>query len=110
KMHYYIKGWGIDMNKNVVFIHNTIHQVIRYSFGTILRKSSNKVAKASGGRCNVQRTHVSWLGIHAFHSVFSRKPQKYASCSLLEHLEFELSLPRNKKIRKRFRKLVKESM
>lgn len=110
KMHYYIEGWGIDMSRNMAFILNTIHQVIRYSHAIILRKSSNKVSKASGGMCNVQRTHVTWLGTYAFHSVFSRKSQRYVSCSLLGRLEFELSLPRHRKIRQRFRKLVEESM
>ena len=83
KMHYYIEGWGIDMSRNMAFIlsmllvlaadgrilmtmvvraaADTIHQVIRYSHAIILRKSSNKVSKASGGMCNVQRTHVTWL-------------------------------------------------
>ncbi|KAG6331207.1 hypothetical protein ID866_7879 [Astraeus odoratus] len=60
KMHYYIESWGIDLSKSENFIRNAIHQIIRYSYATIQRKSSSKVAKASGGRCNVQKTHVDW--------------------------------------------------
>ncbi|KAI6123578.1 hypothetical protein EV401DRAFT_1271203 [Pisolithus croceorrhizus] len=108
-MDYYIENWGIDIAKNETFINNAIRQVIRYSHASILRKARNEVAKANGARCNVQRVLVNWLGAHAFYAIFSKRPQRYGTCSLLQDLESELSLPKGKGIQRRFRKLVKES-
>ncbi|KIJ66967.1 hypothetical protein HYDPIDRAFT_85200, partial [Hydnomerulius pinastri MD-312] len=108
KMHHYLESWKIDITKKTPFIRNTIRQMVRYAYAVILQKSSSKVSRANGGRCDVQKTHVLWLGTHAFHAVLSRKPELYAS-SLLRPLAFELSLPRSRRIRSRFRGLVKES-
>lgn len=108
KMDYYIESWGIDIAKNETFINNTIRQVIRYSHASILRKARNEVAKANGARCNVQRVLVNWLGTHAFYAIFSKRPQRYGTCLLLQSLESELSLPKGRGIQRRFRKLVKE--
>ena len=46
--------------------------------------------------------------MHAFHSVLSRKPQAYAR--LLKMLSFQLSLPRYRHLRKRFRGVVAEGL
>ncbi|KAF9243418.1 hypothetical protein BU15DRAFT_12458, partial [Melanogaster broomeanus] len=107
KMHYYLESWGIDISKNVTFIHNTIRQMIRYAHSVMVQNSRNKVSRGSGGRCDIQKAHVLWLGTHAFHSVLSKRSELYAS-SLLKPLAFELSLPRSRRIRGRFRGLVKE--
>ncbi|KAF9223752.1 hypothetical protein BS17DRAFT_705060, partial [Gyrodon lividus] len=108
KMHCYLEGWGIDISKNVAFIYNTIRQMIRYAYAVMVQNSKNKVSRANGGRCDIQKPHVLWLGTHAFHAVLSRKSDLYAS-SLLKPLAFELSLPRSRRIKARFRGLVKES-
>ncbi|KAF8843744.1 hypothetical protein BDN67DRAFT_875711, partial [Paxillus ammoniavirescens] len=107
KMHRYLESWGTDISKNVTFFHNTIRQMIRYAYAVIVQSSRNRVSRASGGRCDIQKANVLWLGTHAFHAVLSKKSELYAS-SLLKPLAFELSLPRNRRIRNRFRGLVKE--
>ncbi len=56
----------------------------------------------------VGRSLTYRLGLHAFHTVFSRKPQAYAR--LLKALSFELSLPRYRCLRKRFRGVVAEGL
>jgi len=108
KMHQYIRSWGINMTKSSKFIQNSVRQVIRYAYATIRNKASNKVARASAGKCEIQKDHVIWLGTHAFHAVLSRKAHNYPS--LLRHLTFELSLPRHKRFRQRFRALVREGL
>jgi hypothetical protein len=104
---------------------DSVRQVIRYAYATIRNKASNKVARTSAGRCEVQKEHVIWyvvaprktcrfidigsrLGTHAFHAVLSRKAPNYSS--FLRQLDFELSLPRYKRSKKRFRTLVKEGL
>lgn len=147
KIHQYIRNWGISTTKSSNFIQSnslptspwpsywssldSVRQVIRYAYTTIRNKATNKVARVSAGKCEIQKDHVIWcvvrlcmasetryqqwnwptddrLGTHAFHAVLSRKAPNYRS--LLKHLTFELSLPRYKRSRKRFRALVKEGL
>jgi telomerase reverse transcriptase len=107
KMHYYLEGWGVDVSKNGKFLHNTIRKMIQYTYAVIIQSSKNKVSRAHGGKCDVHKAHVLWLGKHAFHAVL-KKFEVYES-SLLRLLAFELALPRNRRIRHRFKRLVKES-
>lgn len=58
--------------------------------------------------CLPRRYSTCRLGLHAFHTVFARKPQAYAR--LLRALSFELSLPRYRCLRKRFRGVVAEGL
>lgn len=48
------------------------------------------------------------LGIHAFHTVLSRKAHVYPQ--ILKHLEFDLSLPQYRHFKKRFRAVTKEGL
>ncbi|KAI0091239.1 hypothetical protein BDY19DRAFT_692393 [Irpex rosettiformis] len=80
--------------------------MIRYAYSSMRNKATNKIAKASGGKCEVPKAVVMWLGIHAFHSVLSCKPLAYRA--VLQGLEFDLSLPQYRRIRKRVKKAVKE--
>ncbi|KAN0092975.1 hypothetical protein V8E55_003759 [Tylopilus felleus] len=107
KMHYYIESWHVDVPKNAKFLHNTIRQMIQYTYAVIMQNSRNKISRANGGRCDVQKAHVLWLGKHAFHAVL-RRFELYSS-SLLKLLAFELALPRNRRIGHRFKRVVKES-
>ncbi|KAH0833044.1 hypothetical protein J3R83DRAFT_12035 [Lanmaoa asiatica] len=69
KMHYYLESWGVDVSKNVKFLHNTIRQMIRYTYAVIVQSARNKVSRANGGKCDIHKAHVLWLGTHAFHAV-----------------------------------------
>ncbi|KAF8554609.1 hypothetical protein OG21DRAFT_1044444 [Imleria badia] len=106
-MHFYLESWGVDVSKNARFLHNTIRQMIQYTYAVIMQSSRNKVSRANGGKCDVYKADVLWLGRHAFHAVL-RRFEHYSS-SLLKLLAFELALPRNRRIGHRFRKIVKES-
>jgi len=108
KMHHYLREWGLNVTKSACFIRNTVQQMIKYTYTTMRNKASNKVATASGGRCDIQRAQVIWLGTHAFHTVFSRKSHTYPQ--LIKGLELELSRPRNRRLRKQFRGIVKEGL
>lgn len=110
KMHHYIMGWGTNVAKNAKFLNNVIKQVIRYAHTAIRHKSCNKVARDSGGVCDLQGRSVSWLGTHAFYTVFSKKPDVYGASILLKSLQFELSLRRNKPLMYQFKKVVKEGL
>lgn len=35
-------------------------QMVRYAYAAIKSKASHKVAKLSGGRCEIQQVHVIW--------------------------------------------------
>ncbi|KAF8126897.1 hypothetical protein EV363DRAFT_1346584 [Boletus edulis] len=106
-MHFYLESWGMDVSKHAKFLHNTIRQMIQYTYAVIIQSSRNKVSRANGGKCDVQKAHVLWLGKRAFHAVL-RKFEIYSS-SLLKLLAFELALPSNQRIGHRFKRLVKES-
>jgi len=108
KMHLYIRDWGISTNKSSKFIRDSVHQVIRYAYASMRNKASNKVARTSAGKCDIEKDHVIWLGTHAFHAVLSRKAPNYPA--LLRYLAFELALSRHKRSRKRFRMLVREGL
>ncbi|KAI9572045.1 hypothetical protein HD554DRAFT_2015287, partial [Boletus coccyginus] len=107
KMHYYLESWGVDVSKHAKFLHNTIRQMIQYTYAVIMQSASNKVSRASGGKCDIHKAHVLWLGKHAFHAVL-RRFEPYSS-SLLKLLAFELALPRSRRIGHRFKRIVKES-
>ncbi|OBZ72156.1 Telomerase reverse transcriptase [Grifola frondosa] len=108
KMHHYLRSWGLNVPGSFSFILRTIRQMIRYTYATMRNKSTNKVAKAGGGRCDVKEVQILWLGAHAFHTVLSRKPMSYKR--ILKSLEFELSLPRNRRLRKEFRAVTTEGL
>lgn len=101
--------------------------MIRYTYAVVMQNARNKVSRANGGKCDIHKANVLWsvlpatytrscaqedatarLGTHAFHAVLSRRFELYNS-SLLKPLAFELALPRNQRIRRRFRGIVKES-
>lgn len=48
------------------------------------------------------------LGVHAFHTVLSRKPQAYTG--ILKTLRFELALPKYRRYKKRFRDVISEGL
>ncbi|KDQ59315.1 hypothetical protein JAAARDRAFT_128211 [Jaapia argillacea MUCL 33604] len=108
KMHHYLRSWGINIGQSTPFIRNTIRQMITFTFATIRNKASNKVARASNGRCDVEKSSVCWLGMHAFHTVLTRKPHAYLK--LIKSFEFDLSLPQYRRCRRRFRNVVKDGL
>lgn len=110
KMHHYIMSWGTSVEKNAKFLNNVIRQVIKYTYTAIHHKSYNKVARDSGGICDLQKSSVLWLGTHAFYTVLSKKPKVYGTSTLLKSLLFGLSLSCNKKLKHRFKKVVKEGL
>ncbi|OJA16662.1 hypothetical protein AZE42_09265, partial [Rhizopogon vesiculosus] len=128
KMHHYLMSWGINVAKNAKFLHATIRQVTRYTHATIDVKSRSKVARANGGTCDLQKGSVIWwvihfcrctapliveilrLGTHAFYTVLSKKHEVYGTSTLLKSLQFELSLSCNKRLKHRFKKVVKEGL
>ncbi|KAG1839450.1 hypothetical protein DFJ58DRAFT_667754 [Suillus subalutaceus] len=111
KMHHYIMGWGTDVVKNAKFLKSRLNPiyVIRYTYNAICHKSCNKVARESGGVCDLHKFSVLSLGTHAFYSVLSKKPV-YDGSIPLKSLQFELSLHRNKPLRHRFKQVVKEGL
>ncbi|KAG2133255.1 uncharacterized protein EDB93DRAFT_1067330, partial [Suillus bovinus] len=109
KMHHYIMSWGTDVAKNKKFFNNIIRQVIRYTYTSIRHQSCNKVARDSGGVCDLQACSVLWLGMHAFRTVLSKKPAVYGG-TILRSLQFQLSLHHNKPLKHRFKKVVKEGV
>ncbi|KAF8486067.1 hypothetical protein DFH94DRAFT_622360 [Russula ochroleuca] len=108
RMHHYLRSWGANIRKNLKFIHRTIQQVVRYTYAVMRSKALNKVSIAQGGKCDVEKTCITWLGLTAFRNVFARKPTVYRS--LLKLLDFELSPGRYRRHKKQFRSLVRSGM
>ncbi len=86
----------------------TIRQTIRFSYTSLCTKASHKLATKHGARIIVERPQATWLGLHAFHTVFSRKPHAYAR--LLKSLHFDLSLPKYRLCKKQYRGVVAEGL
>ena len=59
------------------------------------------------GRLGKMIVGSSRMGIHAFHAVLLRKSHDYGE--VIKSLEFELSLPRSRLMKRRFGKVTKES-
>ncbi|KAJ8072353.1 Telomerase reverse transcriptase [Marasmius tenuissimus] len=106
KMHCFLRHWDIKAKKNKGFIYETIKQMLSYCFVSIRNKTLNKVAKENGASVALEKPDVVWLGMHAFHTVLSRKPTQYSA--LVRLLAFQLGLPKNKRRGRRFARLVKE--
>ena len=89
-------------------------------------KALNKVSTAQGGKCDVEKTCITWsvdllrfpffitefdkcrLGLSAFRKVLMRKSTVYKP--LLKLLDFELSQWRYRRHKKQFRSLVRSGM
>ena len=93
-------------------------------------KALNKVSTAQGGKCDVEKTCITWcvrcaalpffinsmmtefgkrrLGLTAFRKVFMRKLTVYKS--LLKLLDFDLSQGRYRQPKRKFRGLVRSGM
>ncbi|KAA1467625.1 hypothetical protein DENSPDRAFT_255715 [Dentipellis sp. KUC8613] len=104
KMHHYLRSWGLNVAKNAAFVQKTIDQVIDFAYVTICAKVSRDTA--DGRKRRLDKNALRWLGIKAFHTVFSHKPTAYKS--ILSRLHFQLSLSRNKTYTRRFRELTQE--
>jgi hypothetical protein len=81
RMHHYLRSWGANIRKNLKYIHSksrltffrllpdhdgipvsgTIQQVVRYTYAVMRSKASNKVSTAQGGKCDVEKTCITWL-------------------------------------------------
>ncbi|TCD64911.1 hypothetical protein EIP91_003447 [Steccherinum ochraceum] len=108
KMHYYLRSWKLDIAKSSRFLQKSIHQIIVYAHAAMKNKAEHKIAKASSAQFDVQKIQVLWLGTHAFHTVLSRKAHVYTQ--VLKALEFELSLPRYRRFKRRFRAVTKDGL
>ncbi|KAI0359806.1 hypothetical protein OH77DRAFT_869323 [Trametes cingulata] len=108
KMHHYLRQWGLDVGKHHAFVLKTIRQTIRFAYTSACKKATHKLARTHNARVDLQERQVTWLGLHAFYTVLSRKPEAYAR--LLRVLSFELSLPRYRHLRKQFRGVVSEGL
>ncbi|ESK87254.1 telomerase reverse transcriptase [Moniliophthora roreri MCA 2997] len=106
KMHCYLRHWNVNTKKNKSFLYETVKQMHTYCFASIRGKTLSKMAREYRASIKLQKEDVSWLGIHAFHTVLSRKPTEYKA--LLRALAFDLSLPKSRRQAQRFGLLVKE--
>lgn len=101
-----------------------VDQMIRSTFKTIQNKISNKLAKSLNARCDIKEISVVWcvcpplvlkqfwrfcrLGAHAFRTILSRFPDKYAHT--LKKLDSELSRSQHNVSRREFSGLVQEGL
>ncbi|KAJ7928904.1 hypothetical protein B0H13DRAFT_1596986 [Mycena leptocephala] len=108
KMNGYIRDWGLDTKTHAPFLRDTVQQMISYCLAAIRNKSSTQFAKSHGGRSDIQKTAVTWLGMHAFHAVLSQKPARYTS--LLKMLQSFLARPLYRRYSRRFKALIRHGL
>ncbi|KAG2141535.1 hypothetical protein BD769DRAFT_1349733 [Suillus cothurnatus] len=106
KMHHYLMAWGIDVGKNTKLLRDAIGHTARCAYSAMRQQYSSP----NGRTCDLQKSSVIWLGMHAFYTVLSKKPAIYGTSTLLKYLQFQISLSRNKQLRRRMRNVVKDGL
>jgi telomerase reverse transcriptase len=106
KMHHYLMAWGIDVGKNTKLLRDAIGHTARCAYSAMRQQYSSP----NGRTCDLQKSSVIWLGMHAFYTVLSKKPAIYGTSTLLQYLQFQVSLSRNKQLRRRMRNVVKDGL
>jgi telomerase reverse transcriptase len=109
KMDAYVRDWEGKRHRGThKLVKDAIKQVSSYCFSAMRSKALNRIAQANNRRFDVQKADVLWLGAHAFHKVFSRRPQKYTS--LLRTLAFDLKRGKNRNRYKKFQKVISDGL
>lgn len=104
KFHAYVREWGTDPRRRPAFFEGALEHILQFMYVAIKNRSRTKAAREAGGECDIQRSSVTWLGMHAFHRVLTRKPTAYGA--LLPHLARELRRPAAVVMAHRLRKVV----
>ncbi|KAL5504247.1 EST2 [Sanghuangporus vaninii] len=92
------------------FLLKVIRNCIRYTYASIRNKTLGKLARESGGRCDLTQDEVTWLGTHAFHSILSIKRTVYAHAGVLGALHADLVHPRFHSVKRRLATVARESL
>ncbi|KAI0787611.1 hypothetical protein C8Q74DRAFT_619004 [Fomes fomentarius] len=108
KMHCYLREWRLDVAKSHAFILRTIRQTIRFGYSSACTKAGHKLAQSNNAAFITKQAQATWLGLHAFHTVLSRKPRAYTR--LLRTLRLELSLPKYRHFKKLHRAVIAEGL
>ncbi|KAI0078750.1 hypothetical protein K474DRAFT_803495 [Panus rudis PR-1116 ss-1] len=106
KMHHYLRSSKLTVNRNWKFISDVIRQLIRYTHSAMRSKERGHVAKTAGGKCDVDKAQVVWLGTHAFHTVLSQKAHTYGP--ILASLEKELNSSHSMRVQLGLKKVAKD--
>lgn len=104
KMHSYLREYGVPMRANSKFLTETVHRSITYSYATM----RGQLRKGDAGGRTLQKTCVTWLGLHAFSTVLSRKPKEYAV--VCKALRGDMGGSRYRRFAHRFRNVVHEGL
>ncbi|KAL1739063.1 hypothetical protein HDZ31DRAFT_69333, partial [Schizophyllum fasciatum] len=104
KMHGYLRAYGIGMRGNGRLVLDTIHKTIAYAYASL----RGQLRKTTAGEAGLQKATVTWLGLHAFSTILSRKPRDYAL--VRKALNSELRAPRYRRYAHRFRNVVHEGL
>ncbi|KAL5526463.1 EST2 [Sanghuangporus sanghuang] len=92
------------------FLLKVIRHCIRYTYASIRNKTLGKLARESGGKCDLTQDEVTWLGTHAFHSILSIKRTVYAHAGVLGALHADLVHPRSHSVKRRLATVARESL
>ncbi|KAI0707305.1 hypothetical protein C8Q76DRAFT_770957 [Earliella scabrosa] len=108
KMHHYLRQWGLDVAKSHTYIMKTIRQTVRFAYSSACNQARHKLAQSNHARIVTHEPQAIWLGLHAFHTVLSRKPHAYTG--ILRVLRFELSLPKYRHFKKQHRAVIAQGL
>ncbi|KAG9006699.1 hypothetical protein FRB93_008431 [Tulasnella sp. JGI-2019a] len=107
KMHGYLKSWGAAPRET--FILDVIMQCVMLAYVGTCTKVIGNLAKSQKASFTLQRPCFIWLGLKAFHSIFSRKRTGYGG--IVEGLEKRLAStsPRGKAQVNLMKQVIKKS-
>ncbi|GAA5910442.1 telomerase reverse transcriptase [Sporobolomyces salmoneus] len=91
KYRAYVQEWCGSLKGKTVFFWNVIQKVVKYEHSALFRQGTSRKAAKLDAAFNLERTHVIWLGYHAFHRVLSRRPAAFSP--LIRLLLAEIKTP-----------------
>ncbi|VDB94295.1 unnamed protein product [Peniophora sp. CBMAI 1063] len=109
KTQRYLRSWGRGrVQRNTTFIHRTIQHAIRYTYAAIRSKEKGQTASKRGGKVNIKKAIVLWLGMSAFHQVLSVKPSAYSEVLQMIAREPAMSSGKSRGYKSQFRDILQE--
>ncbi|GAA5841755.1 hypothetical protein JCM5353_007420 [Sporobolomyces roseus] len=106
KFRAYVQEWSGGLKGKVVFFWNALQKIVKYEYSALVRQSRGRKAARLSATFDLERTHVLWLGYHAFHRVLSRQPSTFSPLVRLLLAEIKTSKSRNLPVE--LRKIVKD--
>ncbi|GAA5934697.1 telomerase reverse transcriptase [Sporobolomyces koalae] len=94
KFSAYVQEWTGTIKGRVAFFWKAVQKIVKYEYAALLRHGQSRRAAKLSATLELERSHVIWLGYHAFHRVLSRQKASYSPLLRLLLLEVKSSKAR----------------